>query len=63
LCALSLFSSPRHGVKLDDDRVRPGGENRESSPPSRETDDDEVIKVSTTEVLLPVTVRDAAGRW
>ncbi len=34
-----------------------------SSPPaSQEFDDDEVIKVSTTEVLLPVTVRDAAGR-
>ena len=34
-----------------------------SSPPATpEIDDDEVIKVSTTEVLLPVTVRDAAGR-
>lgn len=33
-----------------------------SSPSSQEMEDDEVIKVSTTEVLLPVTVRDAAGR-
>ncbi|HEX8423583.1 MAG TPA: VWA domain-containing protein, partial [Pyrinomonadaceae bacterium] len=34
-----------------------------SSPSaSQRIDDDEVIKVSTTEVLLPVTVRDAAGR-
>ncbi|HEV2802202.1 MAG TPA: VWA domain-containing protein [Pyrinomonadaceae bacterium] len=32
----------------------------QSSP--QEIDDDEVIKVSTTEVLLPVTVRDATGR-
>jgi Ca-activated chloride channel homolog len=29
---------------------------------SQAVDDDEVIKVSTTEVLLPVTVRDAQGR-
>ncbi|HEX8634571.1 MAG TPA: VWA domain-containing protein [Pyrinomonadaceae bacterium] len=34
----------------------------QSSPSSQDIDDDEVIKVSTTEVLLPVTVRDAAGR-
>lgn len=33
-----------------------------SSAEAREIDDDEVIKVSTTEVLLPVTVRDAQGR-
>ena len=36
----------------------------ESSPQGtpQDVDEDEVIKVSTTEVLLPVTVRDAAGR-
>jgi Ca-activated chloride channel family protein len=33
-----------------------------SSPSSQDLDDDEVIRVSTTEVLLPVTVRDAQGR-
>ena len=34
-----------------------------SSPPIKQTiDDDEVIRVSTTEVLLPVTVRDKDGR-
>src|SRR4028119_707342 len=33
-----------------------------SHPAAQELDEDEVIKVSTTEVLLPVTVRDAAGR-
>ena len=35
---------------------------RSSTPASQDVDDDEVIKVSTSEVLLPVTVRDAAGR-
>jgi Ca-activated chloride channel family protein len=35
---------------------------KSSTHASPEIDEDEVIKVSTTEVLLPVTVRDAAGR-
>jgi len=32
------------------------------APESNVIDDDEVVRVSTTEVLLPVTVRDAEGR-
>lgn len=36
---------------------------RPSPPPQSETiDDDEVIKVDSLEILLPVTVRDGAGR-
>ncbi|MGI9106785.1 MAG: VWA domain-containing protein [Pyrinomonadaceae bacterium] len=35
---------------------------RSSASESPLSDDDEVIKVSTSEVLLPVTVRDEAGR-
>ena len=37
---------------------------RAQSPPAgaQEVDDDEVLRVSTSEVFLPVTVRDAAGR-
>ena len=38
----------------------PGGGRK--SPAQEEIGDDEVISVSTTEILLPVTVRDADGR-
>jgi Ca-activated chloride channel family protein len=63
LCALSLFVINPLGGKLAAPVFAQEAKTGRSAPPSREDiDDDEVIKVSTTEVLLPVTVRDAAGR-
>jgi VWFA-related protein len=60
LCAFSLFVVAPAGGKFN--ALAQGTKTEKSSPSSQEADDDEVIKVSTTEVLLPVTVRDAAGR-
>jgi Ca-activated chloride channel family protein len=63
LCALSLFIAALPGGKTRTAAVfAQGVKTEKSSPASQEIDDDEVIRVSTTEVLLPVTVRDAAGR-
>jgi VWFA-related protein len=63
LCALSLFVAAPSGGKLTTASVfAQQTKTEKSSPSAQEIDDDEVIKVSTTEVLLPVTVRDAAGR-
>ena len=63
-CALALFVAAWAGRQLAP--VALAQEQRKtanSAPPaSQEMDEDEVIKVSTTEVLLPVTVRDASGR-
>ncbi|HEY9404304.1 MAG TPA: VWA domain-containing protein [Pyrinomonadaceae bacterium] len=62
LCAFSLFVVAATGGKLAASVRAQGTKTEKSSPSSQEIDDDEVIRVSTTEVLLPVTVRDAAGR-
>jgi VWFA-related protein len=63
LCAFSLFVVAAPGAKLAASVCAQEAKTGQSSPSSREIeDDDEVIKVSTTEVLLPLTVRDAAGR-
>jgi len=62
LCAFSLFLVAATGVRLLTVASAQQAKPVKSSPPSQEIEDDEVIKVSTTEVLLPVTVRDAAGR-
>jgi Ca-activated chloride channel homolog len=65
LCALSLLvvAAVAPGGKLAASVFAQGAKIEKSSPSSQDIDDDdEVIKVSTTEVLLPVTVRDAAGR-
>ncbi|HJR06533.1 MAG TPA: VWA domain-containing protein [Pyrinomonadaceae bacterium] len=57
-CVLCLFVvAGAHVAFAQGERTERGSQ---SAP--QETDDDEVIKVSTTEVLLPVTVRDGAGR-
>lgn len=67
-CAFALFVSVGAGRQLSRIALAQQQRPEKSSPPasspsaSQEVDDDEVIKVSTTEVLLPVTVRDAAGR-
>lgn len=36
--------------------------NRQGSQPAQEIGDDEVVSIDTSEVLLPVTVRDSVGR-
>ncbi|HEX8458566.1 MAG TPA: VWA domain-containing protein [Pyrinomonadaceae bacterium] len=64
LCAVALLSFAATGgsfapVFAQQTKVE---KNAQSASPPQEIDDDEVIKVSTTEVLLPVTVRDATGR-
>jgi Ca-activated chloride channel family protein len=63
-CVFSLFVvAAMMGGKLAASALaQEGAKTEKSSPSSQSIDDDEVIKVSTTEVLLPVTVRDAAGR-
>jgi Ca-activated chloride channel family protein len=63
-CALLLFVAiMATGGNLAASVFAQGAKTGRSAPPSQDIDDgDEVIKVSTTEVLLPVTVRDAAGR-
>jgi Ca-activated chloride channel family protein len=62
LCAFCLFVAAATGGKLTASAFAQGAKTGNVSPSSQEIeDDDEVIKVSTTEVLLPVTVRDAAG--
>ncbi|HYP01856.1 MAG TPA: VWA domain-containing protein [Pyrinomonadaceae bacterium] len=56
-CALSLFVVAPFAFAQQQQRAGQGSQNA-----PQDSDEDEVIKVSTTEVLLPVTVRDAAGR-
>ncbi|HLL13777.1 MAG TPA: VWA domain-containing protein [Pyrinomonadaceae bacterium] len=62
LCAFSLFVVAATGGKLAASVRAQATKTEKSSPSAQAIDDDEVIRVSTTEVLLPVTVRDAAGR-
>ncbi|HEX8130867.1 MAG TPA: VWA domain-containing protein [Pyrinomonadaceae bacterium] len=62
LCVCSLFIVAATGGKLASGVFAQQTKAEKSSPAAQDIDDDEVIKVSTTEVLLPVTVRDAAGR-
>jgi VWFA-related protein len=62
LCAFFLFVVAASGGKLASSVFAQEAKTGKGSPSSQEIEDDEVIKVSTTEVLLPVTVRDAAGR-
>jgi len=63
LCAFYLFVVAATGGRLAWVASAQQTKTEKSSPSSQEMEeDDEVIKVSTTEVLLPVTVRDAAGR-
>ena len=61
-CACSLFVVIAACALLMPDACAQQAKAVQSSATTQLTDDDEVIKVSTTEVLLPVTVRDAAGR-
>ncbi|HZH30135.1 MAG TPA: VWA domain-containing protein [Pyrinomonadaceae bacterium] len=62
LCAFSLFVVVATGGKLAPPAFAQEAKTGKHSPTSQEVDEDEVVRVSTLEVLLPVTVRDAAGR-
>lgn len=61
-CALALFVVIAARGPLAEVAFAQQARTEKSAPSSQDIDDDEVIKVSTTEVLLPVTVRDAQGR-
>lgn len=61
-CALALCVAASAGGPLGEVASAQQQKTEKSSPPASQGSDDDVIKVSTTEVLLPVTVRDAAGR-
>jgi Ca-activated chloride channel family protein len=61
-CAFSVFLVAAPVVKVAPVVCAQGMKVERSSASSQEVDEDEVVRVTTTEVLLPVTVRDAAGR-
>jgi VWFA-related protein len=60
--ALSLSVIALSGQPAAQTFAQQQNKEKKSSPSSQEFDEDDVVKVNTTEVLLPVTVRDAAGR-
>ncbi len=65
ICLLIIvgFLSPTDSSRFTS--AQSGGQNRSQKPPSRdgqEIDQDDVISIETSEVMLPVTVRDSSGR-
>ncbi len=55
-------SRPRRVTATTPTQAAPSASQSSTTKAPQEIDDEEVIKVITSEVLLPVTVRDAAGR-
>ncbi|HEV2860809.1 MAG TPA: VWA domain-containing protein [Pyrinomonadaceae bacterium] len=61
VCLLSAF--PGAGRPQTQDRTRPrlAAQKPTEQPAQEQIDEDEVVKIESNEVLLPVTVRDASG--